>query len=93
MNKGKMGRPRKLTDAEVKQAAVDRRNGTTWKALSLKYNCAINTIRYSLAEYSDEFAPTVSMLRPQLERQLNAMQSDMENIKKALKNRFNLHVP
>ena len=81
MNTTNMGRPRKLTTKAVQQAAVDRRNGMTWKALSLKYECAINTIRYSLAEYSDEFAPTVSMLRPQVEQQLNALQSDMDNIK------------
>ena len=87
-----MGRPRKLTSAEVRQAAVDRRTGMTWKALSVKYECAINTIRYSLAEYSDEFAPRVSMLRPQVEHQLNSLQSDMDNLKEALKKRFNLHV-
>lgn len=81
MNTTNMGRPRKLTTQAVQQAAVDRRNGMTWKALSLKYECAINTIRYSLAQYSDEFAPTVSMLRPQVEQQLNALQSDMDNIK------------
>ena len=68
MNTTNMGRPRKLTIKAVQQASVDRRNGMTWKALSLKYECAINTIRYSLAEYSDEFAPTVSMLRPQVEQ-------------------------
>lgn len=88
-----MSRPRKLKPKQVQQAAIDRRTGMSWKQLSLKYKCAINTIRYALADYSEEFAPTVSMLRPQLERQLNTIQADLDNIKKALRKRFNLHLP
>ncbi|MXV78464.1 hypothetical protein F4X73_15035 [Candidatus Poribacteria bacterium] len=71
-----MPRGRKLTTEQIQQAAADRRNGMTWKALSIKYKVAVNTIRYSLAEYSDEFAPTVTMLRPQLENQLNTARSE-----------------
>lgn len=87
-----MPRGRKLKPEQIQQAAVDRRNGMSWRGLSEKYKVAINTIRYSLAEYSDEFAPTVTMLRPQLENQLNTAQSDIEKIKEVLRTRFGISV-
>ena len=52
-----MARPRKLTTEQIKQAAVDRRNGMFWRELSNKYDCAVNTIRFALSDYSDEFNP------------------------------------
>ena len=50
-----MPRGRKLTTEQIQEAACDRRNGMTWKALSKKYRVAVNTIRFTLSEYSDEF--------------------------------------
>lgn len=85
-----MPRGRKLSPQQIESAAVDRRNGLSWRMLSEKYKVAINTIRYSLAEYSDEFAPTVTMLRPKLENQLNTAQADIEKIKEVLLKRFGI---
>ena len=87
-----MGRARKLSSEQVQAAAVDRRNGMSWKQLSEQNNCAINTIRFSLAAYSDEFNPMSPPKRSDLERQLKTVQSNMDKIKSALKKRFNLHV-
>ena len=39
------------------QAACDGRHGMSWKALHLKYGVTINTLRSTLADYSDEFNP------------------------------------
>ena len=39
-----MARQRKLTLIQVREAAKDRRSGTTWRDLSIKYKVAINTI-------------------------------------------------
>ena len=88
-----MPRGRKLKTEQIQQAAVDRRNGMTWQALHKKYGVAINTLRATLAEYSDEFSPIDPPQRSELERQLQNTQAEVENIKKALKKRFNLHVP
>lgn len=87
-----MGRPLKLTTACVQQAAVDRRNGMTWEALSIKYDCAINTIRDALLRYSDEFNPSDPTQRSELSRRLDVTESKLEQIEKALKKRFNLHI-
>ena len=92
MNTTNMGRPHKLTTEQVQQAAVDRRNGMTWEALSLKYNCAINTMRDALSRYSDEFNPSDPMQRSELARRLEATESKLEKIEKALRKRFNLHI-
>ena len=43
-----MARPRKMTMTQVQQAAADKRKGMTWKHLSIKYECSINTLRNSL---------------------------------------------
>lgn len=88
-----MPRGRKLSKEQIQQAAVDRRNGMTWNALSEKYRVAINTLRATLAEYSDEFSPIDPPQRSELERQLKGAYTEIEKIKKALKKRFNLHVP
>ena len=80
-----MSRPRKLTIGQVEAAAIDRRSGMSWKQLSLKYKCAVNTLRTALAEYSDEFNPIRPVRRSELE-------TEIEKIKQALKKRFNLHV-
>jgi transposase len=85
------GRPRKLTPEQVEAAAVDRRNGMSWQKLRDKYNCAINTIRTALAEYSDEFAPVMPKC-PQLEAQVTTAHSEIEKIKKVLREQLNLHV-
>ena len=85
------GRPRKLTAEQVEQAAVDRRNGMSWQKLREKYQCAINTLRTALAEYSDEFAPVIPQC-PQLKAEVTTAHSEIEKIKKALRKRFNLHV-
>lgn len=84
-----MSRPKKLTTAAIKQAAADRRNGMTWEQLKQKYNCAVNTLRTALAEYSDEFVPAH---RAELQSQLKHATAEIEKIKNALKQRFNLHV-
>ena len=40
-----MGRPRKLSTKQVKNAAKDRRNGMSWNQLKDKYKCAVNKLR------------------------------------------------
>lgn len=92
MDRPRKGRPRKLTKAEVQQAAADRRAGMTWAALRSKYKCAVNTLRSALAEYSDEFLPFLPAQRSDLVSQLMSTQAKIERIEKALKKRFNLHV-
>ena len=92
MNTSNMGRPHKLSSAAVQQASVDRRNGMTWHALSVKYDCAINTIRDALMRYSDEFNPTDPTQRSELSRRLDDTESKLEKIEKVLKKRFNLHI-
>lgn len=87
-----MPRGRKLTTEQVQQAAVDRRNGMSWRELSEKYECAVNTIRFALSDYSDEFNPLPPIQRSSLENQFHAMQSEFEKLKAALKKRFNLHI-
>lgn len=90
--KNKLGRPNKLSIIEVEHAALDRRNGMSWKGLSQKYKCATNTLRTALSEYSDEFKiiPPVDVLS--LVRELEETQNELNKIKAALKKRFNLHV-
>lgn len=87
-----MGRHRKLTPQEVQQAAVDRRAGMSWRELSEKYKCAINTIRFALSDYSDEFNPMPMIERSSLANKLTTAESEIEKIKTALRKRFNLHV-
>ena len=87
-----MSRPRRFSEQEVKQVAADRRSGMTWEQLKQKYQCAVNTIRTALAEYSDEFVPTRPTQRAELKRELKQLQSEMASVKSALKKRFNLHV-
>jgi hypothetical protein len=87
-----MARPRKLTPEQVEKAAHDRRNGMSWHKLRAKYDCAINTIRNALAEYSDEFAPITPKHRSQLETQVTTAHSEIEKIKKVLREQLNLHV-
>ena len=87
-----MGRQRKLSLAQVAQAAVDRRGGMSWKRLSEKYKCAVNTVRFALSEYSDEFNPLRPIARSELEAELARTQLEVEKIKKSLRKRFNLHV-
>lgn len=84
-----MSRPKKMTPQEVKQAAADRRNGMTWEQLKLKYNCAVNTLRTALADYSDEFVPAH---RAELHTQLKHAHAEIQKIKNALKTQFNLHI-
>lgn len=86
------GRPRKLSPEQVQHAALDRRNGMSWRDLSKKYKCAVNTLRTALFEYSDEFEPLLLIERASLETQVSAAHTEIENIKKALKKRFNLHI-
>lgn len=85
-----MPRGRKLTTQQIQEAACDRRTGMTWKALSRKYKVAVNTIRFTLSEYSDEFKPIDPPKRSDLERQLHALQSDFANMKAALQKHFDL---
>lgn len=87
-----MPRPRKLTTEQIKQAAADRRSGMTWRELREKYACAVNTLRDSLAKYSDEFIPTPPPQRSELKNDITAAQSEIEKIKVALRKRFNLHI-
>ncbi len=87
-----MSRGRKLTTEVLQQAAVDRRKGLSWKKLSEKYKCAVNTMRFSLAEYCDEFLPNTQPRRTDTQTQLDTVQSEIDKIKKALRKRFNLHV-
>ena len=87
-----MPRPRRLSIEQVQQAAADRRAGMTWHQLRTKYNCAINTLRNALAEYSDEFLPIKPGQRSELENEIKRAHSEIDKIKTALKKRFNLHV-
>ena len=87
-----MGRKPKLTISEIRQAARDRRNGMTWKALSLKYHVAINTVRKALSEYSTEFTPQSPAERSEHQNRLTAVETEIEKIKAQLKKRFNLHI-
>lgn len=90
--KKKLGRPNKLSISEVEHAALDRRNGMSWKALSQKYKCATNTLRTALAAYSDEFKTIPPIDVVSLVRELKETQNELNRIKAALKKRFNLHV-
>ena len=90
--KKKLGRPNKLSISEVEHAALDRRNGMSWKALSIKYKCAKNTVRTALLDYSDEFKIIQPVDVLSLVRQLEETQNELNKIKAALKKRFNLHV-
>ena len=85
-------RRRKLSKKQIERAAIDRREGMSWSKLSKKYRCAINTMRFSLAEYSDEFAPQPRENRLRLETQVSKAISDIDKIKQVLKNRFNEHI-
>ena len=87
-----MPRGRKLSLKQIERAAVDRRNGMSWSNLSKKYKVVINTMRSTLAEYSDEFLPQPRPARVPLETQVSDAHAEIEKIKKALKKRFNLHV-
>ena len=94
-----MPKGRKLSDKQVEQVAIDRRNGYSWKKLSLKYKCAVNTLRSALADYSDEFNPIRSVRRSELEKELKQTkcdltkaQSEIDKIKDALRLRFGLHL-
>lgn len=86
------GRPRKLSPEQVQHAALDRQQGMSWRELSKKYGCAINTLRAALLKYSDEFTPIPLIERASLETQLKEVQARLDKISKALKKRFNLHV-
>lgn len=90
--KKKLGRPKKLSINEVEHAALDRRKGMSWKALSIKYKCATNTLRTALLEYSDEFKIVKPVDVLSLVRELKETQNELNKIKAALKKRFNLHV-
>lgn len=92
MNTPAMGRPRKMTRTEVEEAAVDRRKGMTWNALSVKYNCAINTLRDSLSRYSDEFNPSTPAQKAEIARRLEGIEAKLDKIEKALRKRFNIHI-
>ena len=85
-----MSRPRKLSPEQVEQAAIDRRSGMSWHKLRDKYACAINTLRNSLAEYSDEFAPIALPRRNQLAARLTEAEMEIRNIKAALREQLNL---
>lgn len=87
-----MGRPRKLTIMQIEEAAKYRRQGMTWKDLSLKYDVAMNTIKKSLSEYSREFAPINRVKRSELEERLTTAETEIERIKAQLKKRFNMHI-
>ena len=87
-----MARKRKLSTAQVQQAAQDKRSGETWKGLSIKYGVAVNTLRKALSEYSREFTPITTLKRSELEARLHHTESDIEKIKAHLKKRFNLHI-
>lgn len=87
-----MSRPRKFTAEQLQSVADDRRNGMSWHKLSAKYQCAVNTVRQALSEYSDEFNPIRPTQRSELEAQLAHTQSEVDKIKKHLKKRFNLHI-
>ena len=88
-----MPRGRKLSIKQIERAAIDRRNGMSWSKLSKKYKVVINTMRFTLAEYSDEFAPNPRPSHPPEQKTgLAEVQMEVEKIKKALKKRFNLHV-
>lgn len=86
-----MGRPCKFTEKELKRSADDRRAGMSWQKLSRKYQCVINTIRTALAEYSNEFLPVPATISHS-ESQMNNAVTDISKIKKALQERFGLHI-
>lgn len=90
--KKKLGRPHKLSVLEVEHAALDRRNGMSWKALGQKYKCSKNTVRTALLEYSDEFKSIKPVDVLSLVNELKETQNELNKIKSALKKRFNLHV-
>lgn len=85
-----MSRPRKLSPEQVEQVAIDRRSGMSWHKLREKYQCAVNTLRNSLAEYSDEFAPIALPRRNQLAARLTEAKAEIKNIKATLKEHLNL---
>lgn len=87
-----MPRGRKLSSKQIERAAVDRRNGMSWSKLSKKYKCAINTMRSTLAEYSDEFAPNPARPRAKLDVRLTAAETEIDNIKRTLREQLNLPV-
>lgn len=87
-----MPRPRKLSPKQVEHAAADRRAGLSWSQLSIKYKCAINTIRTALCEYSDEFLPKGRENRLTLEMQVSNAIAEIDRIKKVLRKRFNVHI-
>lgn len=87
-----MARKRKLTEAQVQAAAQDRRNGTTWKGLSMKYKCSINTVRKALSEYSGEFTPLPPLKRSVLEERVTKAETEIARITSILKKRFNIHL-
>lgn len=87
-----MPKGRKLSEAQVEQVAIDRRNGYSWKKLSQKYKCAVNTLRSALSDYSDEFNPIRSVRRSELEQELKQTQSEIDKIKDVLRLQFGLHI-
>lgn len=87
-----MARPRKLSPEQVEQVAIDRRTGMSWQNLSEKYKCAINTLRNSLAEYSDEFAPIAHPHRNQLAARVSEVENDIRHIKATLEAHLNVNL-
>ena len=87
-----MSRKPKLSISEVRNAAKERRNGMSWKDLSIKYNVAINTIRKALSKYSTEFRPQSPAERSEHQNRLTTAETEIERIKAVLKKRFNLHI-
>lgn len=77
-----MPRGRKLSPKQIERAAQDRRNGMSWTQLSKKYKVVINTIRSTLSEYSDEFAPKSTRPRAKLDVRLTAAETEIAHIKK-----------
>lgn len=86
-----MARPRKLSPEQVEQVAIDRRKGMSWQKLREKYQCAINTLRKSLAEYSDEFAPIEHPRRNQLAARMSEAENEIRNIKATLETHLNIN--
>ena len=94
-----MARKPKLSQAEIRAAAADRRNGMTWENLSIKYQCAINTLRRSLSKHSTEFTPLPPTTRVDIlqelkstKERLTATEKELTAIKRVLKKRFNIHL-
>ena len=75
-----------------KQAASYKRKGMTWKDLSIKYECSINTLRNSLSDYSTEFTPINRLTRSELEERLLKAEETITKITAHLKKRFNIHI-